>query len=159
MRLKTEKFILNDVDRRLLRLWQSDPSLSQADLAGQAGLTAQRAARRIERMESAGIIKGRHAVIDWHALGYPVAVSLRVTLDKAQPRAMDVFSDAARKIPEVIEIQVFMGRVDMRLSVIAKSMAHYQQIWRDQILTLPHMTEIEALTTVATLKNDASLPV
>lgn len=156
---KIEEIILTDLDRRLLRLWQSDPSLSQIELAEQAGVSAQRAARRIERMERAQIIRGRRALIDWGALGYPVAVSLRVTLDKAQPRAFDDFTDAARKIPEVIEIQTFMGRVDLRLSVVARSMAHYQQIWRGQILALPHITEIEALTTVATLKDDASLPV
>lgn len=153
------EIILEDLDRRLLRLWQSDPTLSQSDLAAQAGVTPQRCARRIERMERAGIVKARRAVIDWSALGYPVTVSLRVTLDKSQSRAFDVFIADARKIPQVIEIQTFMGRVDVRLSVVAQSMAHYQQIWREQILTLPHVTDIEALTTVATLKDDASLPV
>jgi Lrp/AsnC family transcriptional regulator len=37
-------------------------------------------------------------------------------------------------------------------------MAHYQQIYRNQILALPHMADIEALMTVATLRDDESLP-
>jgi len=48
--------------------------------------------------------------------------------------------------------------VDVRLSVIARDMGHYQQIYRSQILALPHMADIEALMTVATLYNDESLP-
>jgi len=58
----------------------------------------------------------------------------------------------------VVEIQTFLGRVDVRLYVIARDMAHYQQLYRDRILALPHIAELEALMTVATLKNDESLP-
>jgi Lrp/AsnC family transcriptional regulator len=97
-------------------------------------------------------------VIDWAALGFAVGVSLRITLEKTAPRAFDDFIEAARGIAEVTEIQTFLGRVDVRLSVIARDMAHYQQIYRDQILALPHMADIEALMTVATLHNDESLP-
>jgi len=83
---------------------------------------------------------------------------LRITLEKTQSRAFDDFIEAAREVPEVTEIQTFLGRVDVRLSVIARDMAHYQDIYRDQILALPHIADIEALMTVATLKNDESLP-
>jgi Lrp/AsnC family transcriptional regulator len=79
-------------------------------------------------------------------------------VEKTAPRAFDDFIEAARCIAEVTEIQTFLGRVDVRLSVIARDMAHYQQIYRDQILALPHMADIEALMTVATLHNDESLP-
>ena len=47
-------------------------------------------------------------------------------------------------------IQTFLGRVDVRLSVIARDMPHYQTIYRKQILTLPHIADIEALMHVAT---------
>jgi Lrp/AsnC family transcriptional regulator len=66
-----------------------------------------------------------------------VEVSLRITLDKTNPRAFDEFIAAARLVPEVLEIQTFLGRVDVRLNVIARDMAHYQQIYRDRILPLP----------------------
>lgn len=151
--------MLDDIDRRLLRLWQDDPSLTPTDLGARAGLTPARATRRIEKMQQAGIITGRRAVIDWRALGYAVSVSLRVTLDKTQARAFDDFQASARQIPEVIEIQTFMGRVDLRLSVVARDMADYRRLWHDSILTLPHIAEIEALMTVTTLKDDVSLPV
>lgn len=150
--------MLDDLDRKLLRHMQAEPSLSAAELGERAGVSALKAGRRLGRLQERGVLKGRAAVIDWTALGYRVAVSLRVTLDKTQPRAFDSFLDAARALRHVIEIQTFLGRVDVRLSVIARDMAHYQEIYRDQILTLPHMADIEALMTVATLHNDESLP-
>ena len=102
--------------------------------------------------------RGSHIVIDWKALGYTVSVSLRITLDKTVSRAFDDFIAAARAVPEVIEIQTFLGRVDVRLSLIARDLPDYQRIYREQVLTLPHIADIEALMTVATVKSDESLP-
>ncbi len=150
--------MLDDQDRRLLRQLQADPGLPIADLGARAGMSALKATRRLGRLQEQGILTGQHAVINWAALGYEVDVSLRVTLDKTQPRAFDEFLDAARAIAEVTEIQTFLGRVDVRLSVIARDMPHYQQIYREQILALPHIADIEALMTVATLHDNESLP-
>jgi len=136
----------------------ADPGLATADLAERAGVTAATAWRRVERLTAAGILTGQHAVIDWRKLGWAVEVSLRFTLDKTNPRAFDEFLEAARAVPEVIEIQTFLGRVDLRLNVIARDMSHYQAIYRERILTLPHIAEIDALMLVSTIKDSASLP-
>ena len=149
----------DDIDRRILRQYQHDPSLSPSALADLVGVTPATCARRLSGLQQAGILRGNRAVIDWRALGYAVEVSLRITLDKAAPRAFDDFIKHARLIPEVIEIQTFLGRVDTRLSVIARDMAHYQMIYRDAILTLPHIADIEALMHVARIKSDEGLPV
>jgi Lrp/AsnC family transcriptional regulator len=56
------------------------------------------------------------------------------------------------------EIQTFLGRVDVRLNVLARDMAHYQRIYRKHILTLPHIADIEALMLISNVKNSESLP-
>lgn len=150
--------MLDDIDRRLLRHLQNDPQVPMSELADRAGVTAATCWRRIEKMTESGVIKAQQAVIDWRALGYAVEVSLRVTLDKTQTRAFDEFIEAARGIAEVYEIQTFLGRVDVRLTVLARDMPHYQDIYRRRILTLPHITDIEALMQIATIKNTETLP-
>ncbi len=149
---------IDDTDRRILRQLLAEPGLGTADLATRAGVTAATCWRRLEKLAEAGILKGQHAVIDWRALGWAVEVSLRFTLDKTHPRAFDEFLAAARAVPEVIEIQTFLGRVDVRLSVIARDMGQYQQVYRDRILTLPHIADIESLMLVSTIKETGSLP-
>lgn len=151
--------MLDDIDRRILRHFQAAPSLSTAELAERCRVSHGVCWRRIEKMQASGIIEGQESVIDWAALGYAVEVSLRVTLDKTQPRAFDDFTAAAREVAEVIEIQTFLGRVDVRLSVLARDMPHYQQVYRDRILTLPHISDIEALMHIARVKRDEVLPV
>ncbi|SPJ25743.1 Lrp/AsnC family transcriptional regulator [Palleronia abyssalis] len=150
--------MLDDTDRRLLRQLQKNPSATLSALAGRAQVSPQLAARRFEKLRQSGVLKGRHARIDWRALGFEIAVSLRFTLDKTDPRSFDSFMEKARAVPEVVEIQTFLGRVDIRLSVIARDLADYHRIYRERILTLPHIADIEALMQVATLKTDERLP-
>ncbi|WP_209425487.1 Lrp/AsnC family transcriptional regulator [Pararhodobacter sp. SW119] len=149
---------IDETDLRILRRYQADPAMAMAEMAEQAGVTLATCWRRLERMRASGVIRGVQAVIDWRRLGWEVEVSLRFTLDKTNPRAFDDFLEAAREVPEVIEIQTFLGRVDVRLNVIARDMAHYQQIYRERILTLPHIADIEALMHVAVIKDQEILP-
>ncbi|SDE61002.1 Lrp/AsnC family transcriptional regulator [Paracoccus isoporae] len=145
-------------DRRILRQLLADPDLPAADLAARAGVTPATLWRRLDKMRQSGIIVGQQAQIDWRRMGYEVEVSLRFTLDKTNPRGFDEFTAAAREVPEVIEIQTFLGSVDFRLSVIARDMAHWQEIYRERILTLPHVETSDALMLVSTIKNSAELP-
>lgn len=149
---------LDDADRRILRQFQADPTLSTAELAARANVTPATCWRRLEKLERAGVIEAVEAVIDWRVLGYAVEVSLRVTLDKTVRGAFEDFLAAARDLPEVNEIQTFLGRTDVRLNVLARDMRHYQEIYRSRILALPHMADIEALMLVATVQDSEALP-
>ena len=149
---------LDETDRRILRHALAEPSAARATMADRAGVTPATLWRRLERLQAGGVLQGEAAVIDWRRLGYGVEVSLRFTLDKTDPRAFDQFIDAARLVPEVLAIETFLGRVDVRLNVIARDMAHYQQIYRARILTLPHIAELEALMLIATIKETDGLP-
>lgn len=150
--------MLDDTDRRILRQLLADPEAPNADLADRAGVTGASLWRRLEKMRAEKVLHALQARIDWRALGYEVEVSLRFTLDKTVPQAFDAFTAAARDVPEVIEIQNFLGSVDLRLSVIARDMAHWQQIYREKILTLPHVADSDALMLVSTLKSTQEMP-
>lgn len=150
--------MLDDLDRRLLRHLQIDPDMAMSLLAERAATTPTVASRRLQRMRDVDVIQGSEILINWATLGYAVEVSLRVTLDKTETRAFDIFIDHARQVAEIIEIQTFLGRVDLRLSVIARDMVHYQHIYRTHILTLPHIADIEALMHISRIKSDDELP-
>jgi len=150
--------MLDETDRRILRHYLGEPDLPRAMLAERAGVTGATLWRRLERLGQAGVLKGVQAVVDWRRLGYEVEVSLRFTLDKTEPRAFDEFIAAARAVPEVVSIETFLGRVDVRLNVIARDMAHYQEVYRGRVLALPHIAEVEALMLIATIKDSEGLP-
>ncbi|MEO9865332.1 MAG: Lrp/AsnC family transcriptional regulator [Yoonia sp.] len=150
--------MLDDESRAILRQYQANPALTVPELADLVRMTPARVTRRLDKLHEDGIIRGQEVVIDWTALGYAVHVALRITLDKTVSRAFDDFMAAARLVPEVLEIQTFLGRVDVRLLLIARDLPDYQRIYRDQVLTLPHIADIEALMTVANVKREEALP-
>ncbi len=151
--------MLDDTDRRLLRLLQADAAQTKAELAAAAGLSPAAAWRRVERLGARGVLAGRQVVLDPRALGFEVQVFLRVNLDKTAPNAFDAFIDAAWRIPHVTAIQTLLGRVDIRMDVVARDLAHYQEVYQTRILELPHIADIEALMLVAELKNSVAVPV
>ena len=124
---------IDDTDRRILRHWLAEPGLDRAALADRSGVTPATLWRRLDRLRAGGVIRHEGALIDWRTLGYAVEVSLRFTLDKTNPRAFDEFMAAARLVPEVINIETFLGRVDVRLNVIARDMGQWTRIYRDRI--------------------------
>ncbi|PCJ75424.1 MAG: AsnC family transcriptional regulator [Rhodobacteraceae bacterium] len=150
---------VDDVDRKLLRLLQDDATRSVADMAALANMSSGPVWRRLEKLEAAGVIKGRKVEIDYVKLGYTVLVFLRITLDKTQGNAFDEFINEARKIPEVEAIQTLLGRVDIRMDVRARDLKHYQEIYKSGVLALPHITDIEALMLVSEVKNTERLPI
>ena len=150
--------ILTKIDKVILKHLQLNPTLSINDLAQLSGVTATTCWRRVEKLKSTNVICATYAEIDWRFLGYEVEVSLRVTLDKTQPRAFEEFIESARQIQQVVEIQTFLGSVDVRLSVLAKDMADYQEIYLKKILMLPNISDIEALMHIASIKSEEVLP-
>lgn len=157
---KFEKIMQNIdvIDIKILKMMQADALLSVADIAEKVGVGSASCWRRIGRMEKSGIIKDQVAIIDPKALGLEVEVSLRITLDKTQTDAFDRFIEAARKVKEVNEIQTFLGRVDVRLNILARDMSHYQEIYRSQILLLPHIADIEALMLISNVMSKDGVP-
>ena len=150
--------MLDDTDRRILRQYQAAPEMPSAELAERAGVTPSTLARRLAAMREGGVLGGVRGVVHWPALGYDIEVMLRVTLEKTHPRAFDEFLAGARLVPEVTEIQTFLGSVDIRLVVIARDLAHYQVLYREKLLTLPHIADIEALMHVSLVKSDETVP-
>ncbi len=150
--------MLNEFDRRLLRHWQADPSLPPSELAARVGCSSAQVSRRMARLRDKSVVTAVETEINWVALGYSVEVSLRITLDKTVPGAFDDFIVKAREVPQVLEIQTFLGRVDLRLKVIARDMADYRKTYRSRILGLPHIADVEALMHVVRTKSDDGLP-
>lgn len=151
--------ILDDTDRRILRALQEDAEISTAALAEKAGLSPSPCWRRVAAMERAGVIEGREVEIDFSALGWGVEVYLRVRLDKTQRGAFEEFIAAARAVPEVVTIQTLLGRVDVRMDVIARDLKHYEDILKTKIMDLPHIADVEALMLISEVKNDPWLAI
>lgn len=73
-----EKMSVDQIDRKILRVLQTDASLSLAEIADAVGLSSSPCWKRIRRLETAGYICERVAILDRDLLDLGVTVFVAV---------------------------------------------------------------------------------
>jgi Lrp/AsnC family transcriptional regulator, cysteine-sensing transcriptional activator len=121
---------IDRLDREILRLISADASLSLAEIAAQVGLTPTPCWKRIRRMEEAGIILRRVAVIDPAKIGLPVSVFVEVETADHSGEWLERFAGVVGSMPEVIDAWRMSGDVDYLLHVVVPDIAAYDDFYR-----------------------------
>lgn len=119
---------IDDTDRRLLRLLQTDARMSITELAERVNLSATPCARRIKRLEDSGVITGYHTQTNAQKLGYPLAVFIAISMDRHTADRFEQFEDKVQSFDEVISCSIVTGRSeDYLIKVRVRDMAHYEE--------------------------------
>ena len=124
---------LDRLDREILRLISADASLSLAEIAAKVGLTPTPCWKRIRRMEEAGIILRRIAVIDPAKIGLPVSVFVEVETADHSAEWLNRFAEVVQSMPEVVDAWRMSGDVDYLLHVVVPDIAAYDEFYRQLI--------------------------
>ena len=101
---------LDRIDLKILDLLQRDAGLSNLELAERVGLTPTPCARRVKRLEAAGIILERVTLLDQTKLGLALTAHIGITMDRHTPERFDAFEAAVVDFPEVVSCAVVTGQ-------------------------------------------------
>ncbi|HEV7192948.1 MAG TPA: Lrp/AsnC family transcriptional regulator [Jatrophihabitantaceae bacterium] len=137
----------DETDLRLLLLLSKDARLSQRALARELGMSAPAVGDRIARLERQGVISGYAARLNWSALGYPTTVYLTVVavLDYEQGLIMQALAE----IPEVEEIMLVTGDVDLLVRVRVRDYTHLRSLLLNQVWQIEGIQRTETSMTIA----------
>jgi Lrp/AsnC family transcriptional regulator, leucine-responsive regulatory protein len=100
------KLLLEDRNQKLLAALLKNPRASVTDLARKVGLSAPATRERLLRLEEAGVIKGWRVELDPTALGFPIAVLIRV---RPMPGQLPKIAKLAQSLPQVTECHRITG--------------------------------------------------
>ena len=142
---------LDAVDLRLLGLLQDDASRSNQALAEAAHVSPATALRRVRRLEEAGIIDRRVALLDRSALGLDVTIFAHVKLSTQGRDAIAAFAEAIRERPEVLDCYTTMGEWDFMLRVVTRDIKAYEAFYLDHLSKLPNVQSINSSVTVTVI--------
>ena len=120
----------------LLRLLRADPCMSVSEMARRVGMSAPAVRERIDRLTEAGIIKGTRLEIDPRALGYPLAIFVRI---RPMPGQLPKIAELAARIPQVVECHRITGEDCFILKVYLDSLDNLDLIL-DQFLVYGQTT-------------------
>ncbi len=140
----TVPFVMDEVDRAILRALAQDAQLSAGELARRLVLSQPSVWRRIKRLTEAGILCGARLDADRAKLGFGVTVFLGVKLATKGRVSLEDFERGVTAIPEVQVVQHVLGLFDYRLRVVARDIADFERVLRRRIMTLPGVGQVEA---------------
>jgi Lrp/AsnC family leucine-responsive transcriptional regulator len=106
MRLRTADLVRDERNVALLRLLREDPRMTVSELARRVQMSAPAVRERIQRLEESGVVKGYRMDIDPAALGYPIAVFVRV---RPMPGKLSRVAELAQSLPQVVECHRITG--------------------------------------------------
>jgi len=104
--MSVSKLLLDDRNRKLLAALMKNPRSTIATLARRVGLSAPAVRERLLRLEESGVIRGWRVELDPAALGYPIAILVRV---RPMPGQLPKIAKLAQSMPQVTECHRVTG--------------------------------------------------
>ncbi|WP_370045049.1 MULTISPECIES: Lrp/AsnC family transcriptional regulator [Salipiger] len=150
---------LDDIDRRILRVLQKQGRMSNAELSEQVHLSASACHRRVQRLESEGIIRGYVALLDARRMGMPTTVFVEITLSAQADEVLEAFEQAVSRIPDVLECHLMAGSADYILKVVAEDTEDFARIHRQHLTRLPGVAQMQSSFALRTVFKTTALPV
>jgi Lrp/AsnC family transcriptional regulator len=126
-------FKLDIYDIRILNAMQHDASLSQRDLADKVGMSQNACWRRLQRLNSLGLIIGSHNVLDLKALGLDLTVFVMIRTSRHSKEWSEAFRVHVEQLPEVVDFYRIGGEWDYLIKVVTKGMAGYDSFYQKLI--------------------------
>lgn len=128
---------MDEIDRKLLALLQEDATLSVAQMAERVGLSPTPCWKRMQKLEAAGVITRRVALVDPDKVGMGLTVLVAVEAADHSPEWLARFAAAMAAMPAVMDVYRMAGEVDYMLRVVVADMAEYDAFYKQLIAAAP----------------------
>lgn len=154
-----QKVKLDGLDKKILRLLQSDASLSAAAIGDQIGLSQSPCWRRIQRLKDSGLIKQQGMVFDRRKLGFDTMIFAHVKLTAHGRSKVSEFSQSIARFPEVMECHLVLGQVDFLLRIVTPDLEAYERFFFERLSQLPDVQEVTSSIVLTEAKYTTELPI
>ena len=148
---------LTRIDRHILSILQRDGRITYSELAKQVGLTTTPCIERVKKMEKAGIIQGYSARLNPNLLDATLMVYVEISLDHTSQNTFKEFSDAVRKLPEVLECHLVSGNFDYLIKARVADMNAFRQLLGETLLDLPAVQDSTSYVVMEEVKESMAL--
>lgn len=150
---------IDATDARILSVLQRKGRMSNAELADDVNLSASACHRRVQRLESEGIIRDYVALLDPKKMGRSTVVFVEITLSGQTDDVLDAFEREVRRIPDVLECHLMAGAADYLLKVVAEDAEDFARIHRQKLARLPGVRQMQSSFALRIVRQTTALPV
>ncbi|MBV9859430.1 MAG: Lrp/AsnC family transcriptional regulator [Alphaproteobacteria bacterium] len=148
---------MDEIDRKLLQILQQDATLSIAQMAERVGLSPTPCWKRIQKLEAAGTIARRVAIVDPERVGVGLSVFVAVQAGEHTPEWLHTFSACIAAMPEIMEVYRMAGDVDYMLRVAVADMPEYDAFYK-RLIALAPMKNVTSRFAMERMKHTTAFP-
>ena len=149
---------MDAIDRKILAVLQENAALSVAEIGSRVGLSSTPCWKRIQRLESEGIIQKRVALVDQDRIGLGVTIFVSIETGDHSQEWLKKFAEVVSAMPEVMEFYRMAGDVDYMLRVVVHDMAAYDAFYKRLIATVP-LKNVPSRFAMERIKSTTALPI
>lgn len=148
---------MDDIDKKILDILQNDTTLAVAEIAKQVGLSTTPCWRRIQKLEEAGVIRARVALLDANMLNAGVTVFVSIKTDKHDAAWYQTFSKAVKEFSEVVEFYRMSGDIDYLLRVVVPDIGAYDRFYQ-RLIARVALHDVSSSFSMEQIKYTTALP-
>lgn len=149
---------IQKADQVILETLQEDAEISTAALAEKVHMSQSPCWRRVNRLEEAGVIRKRVALLDREALGMEVVVFATINLTQTGRQNLLAFEREIERHPEVMECYTMTGIWDYVIKIVTRDIRHYEDFVRNTLTASDMIRELHSHMAVTEIKNTTALP-
>jgi DNA-binding Lrp family transcriptional regulator len=149
---------LDNSDRAILRILQTEGNLSTVELARRINLSTPATHTRLKRLQDQGYIHHYAAIVDREKAGYDLMCFVHISLQVHQPEQVEKIREAIRLMPEVLECHHVTGEYDYILKVALRNRKDLERFLMDRLTPVPGMARIHTSLVLNEVKATTALP-
>ena len=155
---KYDDFLLDKFDISLLAALQKDAHATNQQVGEQIHLSASQVSRRIQRLESMGIVRRYVALLDPAAIGLGVRAISYVTLSRHGGDEGSAFEREITAIPEVLDCYAVAGESDYILQIVAADLGVLSESVLRVLTRIKGVANIRSNIVLNCIKSSTELP-
>lgn len=148
---------MDQIDREIIQLLQSDASLSVREIGERVGLSPTPCWRRIRNLEDEGVIVGRVALVDPARVNLGVSALVFIKTNEHNRQWLARFIAGIERLPEVVEAYRTSGEVDYVLKVRVPDIAAYDQFYK-RLIEEVDLYDVRTTFVMEEMKHTTALP-
>ena len=136
---------------------QQDATRTVSEIGKEIGLSTTPCWRRIQKLEEAGVIKRRVAVLDAAKVNAGVTVFVSIKTDQHTLAWLERFHAAVVDMPEVVGFYRMSGDVDYLMRVVVPDIAAYDSFYK-RLISRVDIAKVSSAFAMDDIKNTTELP-
>ncbi len=155
---KTDDLLLDKFDISLLAALQNNAHATNHEVGERIHLSASQVSRRIQRLESLGLIRRYVALLDPAAVGLGVRAISYVTLSRHGGDEGLAFEREIAAFPEVLDCYAVAGESDYILQIVAADLGVLSEHVLRKLMRIKGVANIRSNIVLGCVKSTTELP-